>query len=70
MGEKEHCIPGDEYAPYFKVWCRVHPPLVASTGTDNLVKVEGHVDSNQYQILENNVQESVKKLKLHQGWLF
>ncbi|KAI4892727.1 hypothetical protein NFI96_009610 [Prochilodus magdalenae] len=43
----------------------------ASTGTGNLVKVEGRMDSNQYQqILETNVQESVTKLKLCQGWIF
>lgn len=36
---------------------------VASAGTGNHVKVEGRMDSNQYQqILENNVQESVTKL--------
>jgi len=44
---------------------------VASAGTGNLVKVEGRMDSIQYQqILENNVQESVEKLKLHRGWIF
>lgn len=44
---------------------------VASTGTGNLVKVEGRMDSVQYQqILEKNVKESVKKLKLRRGWLF
>ena len=44
---------------------------VASTGTGNLVKVEGRMDSNQYQqILETNVQESVAKLKLRRGWIF
>ncbi|KAI4901652.1 hypothetical protein NFI96_012830 [Prochilodus magdalenae] len=44
---------------------------VDSTGTGNLVKVEGRMDSNQYQqILETNVQESVKKLKLRRGWIF
>uniref|UniRef100_A0A3Q2PWK9 Tc1-like transposase DDE domain-containing protein n=1 Tax=Fundulus heteroclitus TaxID=8078 RepID=A0A3Q2PWK9_FUNHE len=44
---------------------------VANAGTGNLVKVEGRMDSIQYQqILENNVQESVTKLKLHQGWIF
>ncbi|KAI4873949.1 hypothetical protein NFI96_010170 [Prochilodus magdalenae] len=44
---------------------------VASTGTGNLVKVEGRMDSNQYQqILETNVQESVTKLKLRRGWIF
>ena len=33
---------------------------VASTGTVNLVKVEGHMNSSQYQqILDKNVQESV-----------
>ena len=44
---------------------------VASTGTGNLVKVEGRMDSTQYQqILGNNVQDSVRKLKLCRGWLF
>ncbi|KAG2465277.1 TCB1 transposase, partial [Polypterus senegalus] len=44
---------------------------VASAGTGNLVKVEGCMDSTQYQqILETNVQESVTKLKLRQGWIF
>ena len=43
---------------------------VASAGTGNLVKVEGRMDSSQYQqILENNVQESVMKLKLRRGWI-
>ena len=36
-----------------------------------IVKVEGCMDSTQYQlILENNVQESVTKLKLHGSWVF
>ena len=36
---------------------------VASTGTADLVKVEGHMNSSQYQqILDKNVQESVTKL--------
>ena len=44
---------------------------VASTGTGNLVKVEGHMNSSQYQqILDKNVQESVTKLKLRRGWIF
>ncbi|KAI4895208.1 hypothetical protein NFI96_002982 [Prochilodus magdalenae] len=44
---------------------------VASIGTGNLVKVEVRMNSNQYQqILETNVQESVTKLKLRQGWIF
>jgi hypothetical protein len=44
---------------------------VASAGTGNLVKVEGHMDSTQYQqILGNNVEESVTKLKLRRGWIF
>ena len=43
---------------------------VASAGTGNLVKVEGRMDSSQYQqILANNVQESVTKLKLRRGWI-
>lgn len=41
---------------------------VASTATGNLVRVNGHMDSTQYQqILKYNVQESVKRLKLRQG---
>lgn len=44
---------------------------VASAGTGNLVKVEGCIDSTQYQqILRNNVEESVTKLKLRRGWIF
>ncbi|KAG2469162.1 TCB1 transposase, partial [Polypterus senegalus] len=44
---------------------------VASSGTGNLAKVEGRMDSTQYQqILETTVQESVTKLKLRQGWIF
>uniref|UniRef100_A0AAZ3PZM2 Transposase n=1 Tax=Oncorhynchus tshawytscha TaxID=74940 RepID=A0AAZ3PZM2_ONCTS len=44
---------------------------VASAGTGNLVKVEGHMDSTQYQqILGNNVEESVTKLNIHRGWIF
>ena len=43
----------------------------ASAGTGNLVKVEGCVDSTQYQqTLENNVQEYVTKLKLRGSWVF
>ena len=43
---------------------------VASAGTGNLVKVEGRMDSSQYQqILANNVHESVTKLKLRRGWI-
>ena len=42
---------------------------LASAGTGNLVKVEGRMDSTQYQlILENNVQESVTKLR--RSWVF
>ena len=44
--------------------------VVVSAGTEDLVKVEGLMDSSQYQqILENNVQESVTKLKLRRGWI-
>ena len=44
---------------------------VASAGTGNLVKIEGRMASTQYQqILGNNVQESVTKLKLRWGWVF
>ena len=40
-------------------------------GAGNLVKVEGCVDSTQYQqTLENNVQEYVTKLKLRGSWVF
>ena len=45
--------------------------FVANAGTGNLFKVEGPMDSTQYQqILENNVQESVTKLKLRRSWVF
>ena len=41
---------------------------VASAGTGHLAKVEGLIVSCQYQqILANNVQKSVIKLKLRQG---
>ena len=44
---------------------------VASTGTGNLVKVEGHKNSTQYQqILDKNVQDLVTDLKLCQVWSF
>lgn len=44
---------------------------VASNGTGNLVKVNGRMDSIQYQhILQGNVKESAKKLKLGRGWWF
>src|SRR4029434_8477346 len=43
---------------------------VASTGTGKLVKVEGRMESTQYQqILGNNVQDSVRKLKLRRDWI-
>ena len=43
---------------------------MASASTGNLVKVEGHMDSTLYQqILENNVEQSVTKLKLRRGWI-
>jgi len=39
--------------------------------TPNLLKVEVCMDSTQYQqILKNNVQKSVKRLKLSPIWLF
>ena len=41
---------------------------VASTGTGNLVKVEGRMDSTQYQqILGNNVQDSFRKAEVTPG---
>ncbi|CAJ0940739.1 unnamed protein product [Ranitomeya imitator] len=44
---------------------------VANAGTGNLVKVEGRMDSSQYQqILDNNVHDSVTKLMLRRGWIF
>ena len=44
---------------------------VAGSGTGNLVKVAGRMDSIQYQqILENNVKDSVKRLQLRRGWMF
>ena len=44
---------------------------VAASGTGNLVKVTGRMDSKQYQdILENNVKDLVRTLKLRRGLLF
>ena len=44
---------------------------LASADTGNLVKVVGFMDSPQYQlILENNIQESVTRLKLCWSWVF
>ena len=41
---------------------------VASTGTGKLVKVEGRMDSTQYQqILGNNVQDSFRKAEVTPG---
>lgn len=44
---------------------------LANADTGNLVKVVGFMDSPQYQlILENNIQESVTRLKLCWSWVF
>lgn len=44
---------------------------VANSGTGALVKVKGRMNSTQYQqILQDNVQASVKKLKFCRGWIF
>ncbi|CAJ0951707.1 unnamed protein product [Ranitomeya imitator] len=44
---------------------------VANASTGNFVKVEGRMDSSQYQqILDNNIHKSVTKLKLRRGWIF
>ena len=46
------------------------PSCCGAVATGNLVKVEGRMDSTQFhQTLENNVEESVTKLKLHRGWI-
>uniref|UniRef100_A0A3Q3KMZ5 Tc1-like transposase DDE domain-containing protein n=1 Tax=Monopterus albus TaxID=43700 RepID=A0A3Q3KMZ5_MONAL len=43
---------------------------VAASGTGNIARVEGRMDSTKYQqILEANITPSVKKLKLKRGWL-
>ena len=43
---------------------------VASAATGNLVNVEGHMDSSQYQqIFANTVQELETNLKLTWGWM-
>ena len=43
---------------------------VAASGTDNTAQVFGRMDSIKYQqILEANVTQSVKKLKLKRAWL-
>ena len=70
MAEEEHSIPRQTLATHSKIWWRFHHACVASAGTGNLVRVEGRMDSSQYQqILANNVQESVTKLKLRRGWI-
>lgn len=44
---------------------------VAASGTGNIVRVEGRMDSTKYQqILEANVLKSVRTLKLKRGWIF
>lgn len=65
--QEEHPLPTVKYGGgSIMLW-----GCVASAGTGNVVKVEGHMDSTQYQqILETNVQESVTKLKLRRGWIF
>ena len=41
---------------------------MAGAGTDKLTEVKGHINSSQYQqILENNAQKSVIKLKFLPG---
>ncbi len=70
MAEKQHSVPGEEPVKCgggsIMLWA-----FVASKGTGILVRVEGRMYSTQYhQILKNNVQESVKRLKLCRSWLF
>lgn len=65
--QDRHLLHAVTFGGYFIMLCG----CVASAGIDHLVTVEGYMDSSQYQqILENNVQESVTKLKLHQVWIF
>ena len=73
MEAKEHSIPRKTLAAHSKIWWGsiMLWGYVASAGIGNLVKVEGRMDSTQYQqILDNNVQESVTKLKLRRSWVF
>uniref|UniRef100_A0AAZ3RWT0 Tc1-like transposase DDE domain-containing protein n=1 Tax=Oncorhynchus tshawytscha TaxID=74940 RepID=A0AAZ3RWT0_ONCTS len=65
--QEKHLLPTVKYGEgSIMLW-----GCVASAGTGNLVKVEGCMDSTQYQqILGNNVEESVTKLKLRRGWIF
>lgn len=61
--------------PTVKWWRSHHAVEQCGQGQDwepgKVLKAEGHMDSTQYQqILKNNVQESVKKLKFFQGWIF
>ena len=62
MAAKEHSVPRKTLATHSKNLVVVPSccGAVASAGTGNLVKVEGRMDSTQYQqILGNNVEESV-----------
>ena len=75
--KKEHCIPPKEYPPNSQVQWRIHYAMGLCGKLRNRKhfqwchSVEGCMDSNQYQhIRENNVNESVQKLKLCHGWLF
>lgn len=44
---------------------------VAAAGTENIVRVKGRMDSNNYKyILEADVRRSVQKLKLKRDWVF
>ena len=43
---------------------------VANAGTGALVKVKGRNSTQYEQILQDNVQASVTKLKLCRGWIF
>ena len=72
MAAKEHSVPRKTLATHSKIWWSIMLwDYVASGGTGNLVKVEGRMNCTQYQqILENNVEESVTKLKLCWGWIF
>uniref|UniRef100_A0A8C4RKI3 Transposase Tc1-like domain-containing protein n=1 Tax=Erpetoichthys calabaricus TaxID=27687 RepID=A0A8C4RKI3_ERPCA len=65
--QEKHLLPTVKFGGgSIMLWC-----CVASSGTEALVKVEGQMNSTQYQqILQHNVQASVTKLKLHRGWIF
>jgi len=49
----------------------MHWDCFASSGTGNLQRVEGKMDSLKYQEIQGeNVMQSVRKLKLGRNWTF